>query len=212
MTTIQSFTFNPYQENTYILHDESGECAVIDPGCSDRAEQDMLAGYIREHKLTPVLLLNTHCHVDHVLGNKFVFDLFGLKPCFHRLEEKLLHAAVYYAEAVGVRYELSPQAERFLEQGETVSFGQSALKCLFTPGHSPGSLSFYSENEGFVIAGDALFNGSIGRTDLPGGDFDTLIASIKNELLTLDDGVKVYPGHGPATAIGVERMNNPFLT
>lgn len=211
MITIRSFTFNLYQENTFILHDESGECAIIDPGCSDGPEQDLLVRYIRENKLKPAILLNTHCHVDHVLGNKFVFDMYGLKPCFHKLEEALLHAAVYYAQAVGVRYEPSPPAERFLSEGETVSFGNSALKSLFTPGHSPGSLSFYSESQAFLIGGDVLFNGSIGRTDLPGGEFDTLIASIKNQLLTLPGPVKVYPGHGPETTIGFERLNNPFL-
>lgn len=211
MTHIQQFEFNPLAENTYVLYDDTAECAIIDPGCHNREEQDRLTGFIRENKLKPVLLLNTHCHIDHVLGNKFVCDIYGLLPRFHQKEEPILHAMVPWAASMGLPYDPSPPAEVFLEEGVPVRFGNSSLDSFFTPGHSPGSLSFFSSEDRFVIAGDVLFRQSIGRTDFPGGDFDTLIRSIETQLFPLGDDVKVYPGHGPATTIGFERENNPFL-
>ncbi|HEY9561664.1 MAG TPA: MBL fold metallo-hydrolase [Anseongella sp.] len=211
MINIQQFEFNPLVENTYILYDETGECVVIDPGCHNREEQDRLAGFVREKKLKPVLLINTHCHIDHVLGNKFVSDMYGLLPRFHREEEAILHAMVPYAASMGLPYNASPPAEVFLKEDEPVRFGNASLDSLFTPGHSPGSLSFFSPEDRFVIAGDVLFQRSIGRSDFPGGDFDTLIRSIETQLFPLGDDVKVFPGHGPATTIGFERENNPFL-
>lgn len=211
MISVQSFSFNPYPENTYVLFDETGECLVIDPGCYTREEQDTLVKFIRDNRLKPVMLLNTHCHIDHVLGNKFVSDLFGLSPVFHRLEKEVLELMIAYAASTGLSYDPSPPAGRFLEEGEKVNFGGQELDVLFTPGHSPGSLSFFSPESRLVIAGDVLFRGSIGRTDLPGGDYDTLIRSIESQLFPLGDDVKVYVGHGPATTIGYERENNPFF-
>lgn len=211
MISIQQFAFNPWAENTYVLYDETGECVVIDPGCHNREEQDALAKFIRETELRPVLLVNTHCHIDHVLGNKFVHDMYGLLPRFHRLEEAVLNAMVPYAASMSMPYDPSPPAESFLEEGRDIRFGNASLQSLLTPGHSPGSLSFFSAEERFLIGGDVLFQGSIGRTDLPGGDFDTLIRSIETQLFPLGDDVKVFPGHGPATTIGFERENNPFL-
>lgn len=211
MISIQQFTFNAWAENSYVLYDQSGECIIIDPGCEAREEQDELVSFIKKTGLIPVLLLNTHCHIDHVLGNKFVQDMYGLLPRFHRLEEAVLNAMVPYAASMGQPYDASPPAESFLEEGIPIQFGNSSLDSLFTPGHSPGSLSFFSGEDRFLIGGDVLFQGSIGRTDLPGGDFDTLIRSIKTQLFPLGDDVKVYPGHGPATTIGAERQHNPFL-
>lgn len=211
MIGIQQFTFNPWAENTYVLYDRTGECVIIDPGCHLGEEENRLVNFIREKKLTPVLLLNTHCHIDHVLGNKFVHDMYGLSPRFHRLEESVLQAMVPYSASMSMPYNPSPPADLFLEEGKPVRFGESALDSFFTPGHSPGSLSFFSAKDRFLIGGDVLFQGSIGRTDLPGGDFNTLIESIKTQLFPLGDDVKVYPGHGPATTIGVERQTNPFL-
>lgn len=211
MISVHHFAFNPLAENTYVLYDETTECIIIDPGCYDRGEQDMLVSFIREQQLQPVLLLNTHCHIDHVLGNKFVHDMYGLTPEFHRLEEQVLNAMIPYAASTGLVYDPSPAAGRFLEEGGKIAFGKEELDILLTPGHSPGSLSFFSADSRFVIAGDVLFQGSIGRTDLPGGNFDTLIESIKVQLFPLGDDVKVFPGHGPATNIGFERENNPFL-
>lgn len=211
MINIQQFTFNTWEENTFVLYDQTGECIIIDPGCQVREEQDALVKFIGNNKLTPVLLINTHCHIDHVFGNKFVSDMYGLSPRFHRLEGVVLQAMIPYAASMGAHYTPSPPAEIYLEEGKQILFGDSALDSLFTPGHSPGSLSFFSAEDRLLIGGDVLFQGSIGRTDLPGGDFDTLIRSIKTQLLPLGDDVKILPGHGPATTIGAERTNNPFL-
>jgi hydroxyacylglutathione hydrolase len=212
MIRIQSFVCSPYQENTYLLYDETGECVIIDPGMYNGAEQNAVASFIAEEGLKPVLLLNTHCHIDHVFGNKFVFDNYGLLPMCHEGELPLLTAVPSYAPQMGMQYEVSPLPEKYLEEKGTITFGNSILEIIFAPGHSPAHLCFYSGKENFLIGGDVLFYGSIGRTDLPGGDFDTLIASIKNNLFSLPDDCKVYPGHGPATSIGFERLNNPFLT
>jgi hydroxyacylglutathione hydrolase len=211
MITIQKFTFNPYQENTYVLYDETGECVIIDPGMYDGHEQNLFAGWIKESGLTPVLLLNTHCHIDHVLGNKFVFDNWGLKPSFHQGELPVLQAVVSYAPQMGMRYELSPEPEVFLDETGTVIFGNSELQLIFAPGHSPAHLCFYAREDNFLIGGDVLFYNSIGRTDLPGGNHQQLLTSIREKLFVLPDSVVVYPGHGGITNIGYEKENNPFL-
>lgn len=211
MINIQKFTFNPVRENTYILFDESGKCAIIDPGMYDSAEQNELADFIKQNQLEPTLLLNTHCHYDHVFGNKFVFDNWGLKPQFHKGELFVLQAIPGYVPQMGLRYELSPEPEVFLTETGTVSFGDSSLALIFAPGHSPAHLCFYSAEDNFLIGGDVLFYTSIGRTDLPGGNHAQLLASIRNNLFILPDDCKVYPGHGPATTIGFEKLNNPFL-
>lgn len=212
MITIQIFTFNPYQENTYVLSNQQKDCVIIDPGCYTAAEQNELKNYIHQNNLKPILLLNTHCHIDHVLGNKFVFDTYGLKPIIHKNEIPVLDSIPGYAPMFGMQYELSPVPEAFLEAGDKVMLGDEEFSVLFTPGHSPGSICFYHPKQQFVIGGDALFYGSIGRTDLPGGNYDTLISSIRTQLFSLPDEVKVYPGHGPATTIGWEKKHNPFLT
>ncbi len=211
MISIQSFVCSPYQENTYLLFDETRECVIIDPGMYNGAEQDQVASFIRAEGLKPVLLLNTHCHIDHVFGNKFIFDQYGLLPEFHEGELPLLTAVPSYAPQMGMQYEASPFPARYLGESGTVAFGSSSLEIIFAPGHSPAHLCFYSEKDGFVVGGDVLFYNSIGRTDLPGGDFDTLIASIRNKLFVLPDTCTVYPGHGPATTIGHEKLHNPFL-
>jgi hydroxyacylglutathione hydrolase len=211
MITIQQFTFNPYQENTYVLYDETGECVIIDPGMYDGNEQNVFAKWMKESGLKPVLLLNTHCHIDHVLGNKFVFDNWGLKPRFHQGELVVLHAVAGYAPQMGIRYELSPDPEVFLEETGSVVFGNSDLELIFAPGHSPAHLCFYAREDNFLIGGDVLFYTSIGRTDLPGGNHAQLLTSIREKLFVLPDSVVVYPGHGGITNIGYEKENNPFL-
>lgn len=211
MIKIQSFVCSPYQENTYVLFDETKECVIIDPGMYDGAEQNRVAAFITDEGLRPVMLLNTHCHIDHVFGNKFVFDSYGLLPRCHKEELPLLTAVPSYAPQMGMRYEVSPLPEEFLPESGSIAFGNSNLDIIFAPGHSPAHLCFYSAPDNFLIGGDVLFYGSIGRTDLPGGDFDTLIASIRNNLFNLPDTCKVYPGHGPTTSIGSEKLNNPFL-
>ncbi|TDO20029.1 MBL fold metallo-hydrolase [Pedobacter duraquae] len=212
MINIKQFAFNPYRENTYVLFDESGSCVIIDPGMYDGNEQNEFVSFIKSAGLTPVLLLNTHCHIDHVLGNKFVFDNWGLKPQFNRGELPILQAIPGYAPQMGMNYELSPEPEVFLGESGQVSFGNSILDLIFAPGHSPAHLCFYAEADGFLIGGDVLFYNSIGRTDLPGGNHQQLLNSIRENLFILPDDTKVFPGHGPSTTIGFEKQHNPFLT
>jgi hydroxyacylglutathione hydrolase len=212
MINIKQFTFNAYQENTYLLFDETGECVIIDPGMYDGAEQNEVIQFIKSAGLTPVRLLNTHCHLDHVFGNKSVFDNWGLKPEFHKGELAILQAIPGYAPQMGMSYELSPEPDTFLEESGEITFGNSSLQLIFAPGHSPAHLCFYSEEDNFLIGGDVLFYNSIGRTDLPGGNHEQLIKNIKENLFTLPDETKVFPGHGKSTTIGFEKKHNPFLT
>lgn len=212
MTNVVKLTFNDFQENTYILYDDTKEAVIFDPGCFRRHEEEELADKIRELALRPVRLINTHCHLDHVFGNKFVADQYRLGLEIHRGELKVLEAVPQVCMMYGLPPAApSPTPSRFIEAGEVIEFGETQLEVLLTPGHSPASLSFYCRESGFVIAGDVLFYGSIGRTDLPGGDFATLISSIREQLLVLPEDTIVYPGHGQHTTIGFERDHNPFL-
>lgn len=211
MISIKKFTFNPYQENTYVLYDESKSCVIIDPGMYDGAEQNELYDFIKEMQLKPERLLNTHCHIDHVLGNRFVFDSWGIKPEFHKGELYILQAVPAYAPQMGMHYELSPEPDHYLAEGGCVKFGNSELELIFAPGHSPAHLCFHAKTDNFLIGGDVLFYNSIGRTDLPGGNHQQLIESIKEKLFVLPDDCKVFPGHGPSTHIGFEKQSNPFL-
>lgn len=212
MTHVVKFTFNPFQENTYVLYDATKECIIIDPGCYQEHEKVELVNFIEKNKLRPVRLINTHCHLDHVFGNKFVADTYNLSLEIHKGELPVLESCERVSLAYGIPFpEPSPMPGRFIEEGEEITFGETSLMTLFTPGHSPASISFYCEKDKFVIAGDVLFDKSVGRVDLPGGDGPLLIKSIREQLLVLDDAVKVYPGHGRATTIGEERTGNPFL-
>lgn len=211
MANVQSFVNNPYQENTYILFDDSKECVIIDPGMYTAAEQNTVVSFIKQNGLTPVMLLNTHCHVDHVLGNRFVFDQYGLKPRFHEGESEVLAAVVAYAPSMGFRYDASPLPDEFLPETGTISFGNTNLQLIFAPGHSPAHLCFYDQDANILIGGDVLFRNSIGRTDLPGGDYSTLVKNIEEKLFLLPDDCTVYPGHGPETTIGYEKQTNPYL-
>lgn len=211
MATVLRFTVNPFQENTFVVYDETGECVIVDPGCSNSREQEALRDAITRNNLTPVRLLNTHCHVDHVFGNRFVADTWNLSLEIHRGEVPVLKAAAEFAAAFGLSMETSPEPGAFLEDGDVVRFGNTELAVRFTPGHSPASISFYCAGSAFLLGGDVLFLDSIGRTDLPGGDMATLMASIEREVLSLDDAVVVHPGHGPDTTVGRERRENPFM-
>jgi len=212
MAKVISFLNNPYQENTYILFDESGECAIIDPGMETAREQNIVVNFIRDNHLKPVLLLNTHCHIDHVLGNKFIFDQYGLKPKFHKGELPQLESVVSYAPALGINnYEVSPLPDEFLPEKGEISFGKTILDLIFAPGHSPAHLCFYDGQANLLIGGDVLFKGTIGRWDLPGGNFDLLKKNIEEKLFILPDDCVVYPGHGGETTIGYEKQNNPFF-
>lgn len=212
MAQVAQMTFNPFQENTYLVYDETGECLIFDPGCSNSSEENALKAKIEALGLTPVRLINTHCHLDHVFGNRFVADTYKLGLEIHEKELAILEAVPMVCDMYGIpKPAPSPAPANFLKEGEYIEFGNTKLLMLFTPGHSPGSITFYCEADQFMIAGDVLFHNSIGRTDLPGGDHQTLINSIKNELLPLGDDIIVYSGHGPKTQIGFERKNNPFL-
>ncbi len=208
---LRKFVFNPFQENTYVVWDDVLNCAIIDPGCSDGYERSELVAFIESEKLKPMKLLNTHCHIDHVLGNKFVSEKYGLGLEMHQLDLPVLNAVPNYGANFGFDTGPMVQPGVFLEAGQTIKVGSIELEILFVPGHSPGSVCFYHVVSKQIIVGDALFYGSIGRTDLPGGNHAQLIRSIKSELLTLPEDVKVHSGHGPSTNIGFEKANNPFL-
>lgn len=208
---IEKFTFGPFQENTYVLHDETKECVIVDPGCFDASEQIELSTFISDNGLKPVLLLNTHCHIDHIAGNLFVSEQFGLTPVMHQLDLPILKLQQQSSMMYGLPFEPSPMPEKFIEEGDIISFGNTKLEVLFTPGHAPGHVVFYHRGSSVIISGDVLFYNSIGRTDLPMGDHDTLIRSIKTKLFPLGDNVKVYCGHGPETTIGFEKRTNPYL-
>jgi len=208
---VHKFTWNPVRENAYVIYDSTGECLIVDPGCYEQAEKDELSEFISSHHLLPVKLLNTHCHFDHVLGNRFVAERYGLAPFIHKLELQVLDSIPAYAPSYGFNYELSPAPGGFLDERDQISIGRSKLKVLFTPGHSPGSLSFLSPEGGFVLGGDVLFYENIGRTDLPGCDLNVLSASIREKLYTLPDETLVHAGHGWETTIGHEKRNNPYV-
>jgi glyoxylase-like metal-dependent hydrolase (beta-lactamase superfamily II) len=211
MITVKIFVFNPFQENTYVLYDQSGECIVVDAGNSTQEENKQLISFLEEESLKPVQLINTHGHIDHIFGNTWFYKEYGMKTKVHRSDEPIIRGAKEHGYLFGINMDTPPPVGKYLEDDELISFGQSSLKSIHIPGHSPGSLVFYSKEDAFVIVGDVLFQGGIGRTDLPGGDYTTLINGILNKLFTLDDEVVVYPGHGPDTTIGKERKFNPFF-
>ena len=202
---------NPFMENTYLVYDETRTCIIIDPGCYDESERKRLMDYIEVKCLRPVRLINTHCHIDHVLGNEFISKRFNLLPEYHKIEQIVLDSCERVAANYHVPYTPSPNADLFLEAGDIVKFGNTELEVRFTPGHSPGSIVLINHEHKLIFAGDVLFEGSIGRTDLPGGDFDTLANSIRVELYTLGDDYVVLPGHGESTTIGQEKRTNPFV-
>jgi glyoxylase-like metal-dependent hydrolase (beta-lactamase superfamily II) len=197
-------------ENTYVLFDETNECIIIDPGCYEREEENKLVEFINEKNLSVKKLINTHCHIDHVLGNAFVKKTFGVSLVIHPKEEHQLRAVKSYAPNYGFALFKDVEADSFINEGEHVSFGNQQLQVLFVPGHSPGHIALYHAQSKILIGGDVLFENSIGRTDLPGGDFDTLIKSIHQKFFTLPDDVTVYCGHGSRTSIGFEKRTNPF--
>ena len=210
MMTIQTFVFNPFQENTIVAFDETNEAVVIDPGCYEPEERKELDDFISTQKLTVKYLLNTHCHIDHVLGNDYVKEKYKVKLLIHAYDEPLLRAVKNYAPNYGFAGYREALPDQFLKEGDTVQFGNTTLHVLFLPGHSPGHIGFYNREQKVILSGDVLFEGSIGRTDLPGGDFNTLLDSIHRKLFTLPDDVVVYPGHGGTTTLGEEKISNPF--
>ncbi|NQU35546.1 MAG: MBL fold metallo-hydrolase [Bacteroidetes bacterium] len=211
MITLKRFAFNPFQVNTYILSDETGECVIIDAGMQGQREEDALEEYINNHNLKPVMLILTHAHIDHIIGNSFVADKYKLKLTAHKDCVPFLKNASAHAANFGLTLDNVKEIDDFVDEDSEIKFGNSTLKVLFTPGHANGSVCFYSPKDKFVITGDVLFNQSIGRTDLPTGDYDLLQKSIWEKLFTLPDETVAYPGHGPETTIGSEKVNNPFV-
>lgn len=209
---IKQFTFNPFQENTFIISDDSKECIIIDPGCYEKNEELQLENFIIEHDLSPKKLINTHCHIDHILGNKFVSNKWNIDLYLCKEDLPLLRNSKEIAKMYGFNhYQEGNYKTYFLEDGDTIEFGNSQMDILFTPGHAPGHICLLSKENKLILVGDVLFNRSIGRTDLPGGNLEVLINSIKNKLLVLEDDIIVYCGHGPPTTIGQEKESNPFL-
>jgi len=208
---IHKLVFSPIDVNTYIIAGDSGDCAIIDCACFGKDECNTLESFISANKLNPVMLLNTHCHFDHIFGNKFVLEKYNLRTQYHELEKSNHHGFLERILRSGWKSDTQPEPLRYIADNEIIEFDSVSLKALHVPGHTLGSLAFYSEKDSCVFTGDALFAGSIGRTDLPGGDYNTLINSIKTRLFTLPASTVVYPGHGPSSEIGKEIATNPWF-
>jgi glyoxylase-like metal-dependent hydrolase (beta-lactamase superfamily II) len=212
MIQIKKFTFNPVQENTLVVFDETKECVIVDAGCFFENERQELDRFIAENQLNPVRLINTHCHFDHIMGITHCRTKYKLQFEIHPDEAILVEQASAHGDRFGIPMEPVDDADKYFEDGDIIAFGNSELKVIAAPGHSPGGVAFYNANQKILIAGDILFYGSIGRTDLPGGSFERLVGNIQSKLLTLPEETVVYCGHGPETTIGFEKKNNPFLT
>ncbi len=211
MIGIKSFTFNPFQENTYVVYDNTGYAAIIDAGNSNSFENEELKEFIQSKNFIISHLLNTHCHIDHILGNWWFKLNYSLTPKFHPAEIPIVQAAINISKLYGVPYTPFQQGEVFLKEDDVISVGSLSFQVIHIPGHSPGSVAFYEKSNKVIFSGDALFKGSIGRTDLLLGNHEQLLKSIKSKLFTLPDDVVVYSGHGAATTIGIEKNTNPFF-
>lgn len=211
MIQIKKFVFNPFQVNTFVLYDETKECVIIDPGCSDGTESLELMDFIKEEGLKPVRMLLTHTHVDHVIGINMMEEMLGIKTEAHEAGLVFLDHTISTAATYGISIDKNPSVGIYIKEGDEITFGKSKLDVLYTPGHADGSVCFLSRKDNFVVVGDVLFQMSIGRTDFPTGDYDLLKQNIFEKLFTLPDDTVVYTGHGPETSIGFEKSNNPFL-
>jgi hydroxyacylglutathione hydrolase len=211
MITIKSFVFNELEVNAFVLYDETRECIIVDPGCNTPEQCSRLNSFITGQLLKPVFIVNTHGHFDHIFGNAWAKDIYKCPLLIHKDDLPLLEQAGQYAGIFGFTVDKSPLPDRFLNPGETLGFGNAFLEILHVPGHSPGSIVLYSDPDKFLICGDVLFNGGIGRTDLFGGDYNLLIEGIRRKLMVLPRETVVWPGHGPKTTIGHEYDTNPFL-
>lgn len=211
MLTIQPFCFNPFHENTYVLYNEQKQAIIIDPGCYTPEEKNTLANFITNNTLTPTLLLNTHCHLDHVFGNTFVSETYGLTAHFHKNEQAVIDRLPEGGARWGVPTEPYLGKVQYITQDEIIHFGADQFKVLVTPGHSPGSVCFYHQDQDFIIGGDLIFMDGVGRTDLPGSNPADLIKSIQTQILPLPDTLTIYSGHGPVTSLGREKLHNPYI-
>ncbi|MBE0649346.1 MAG: MBL fold metallo-hydrolase [Bacteroidales bacterium] len=211
MIKIEKFVFNPFQLNSYVLYDETGECLLVDPGVSDEEEMQQLRDFISANSLTPKLIVNTHSHIDHLLGNKVVSEHFGISLAADPAGQLFIDKAPNSAQKFGLPFSGTKEIDVTLQEGQPLTFGKSSLKIFNTPGHADGSICLYAEEEGFIVVGDVLFYQSIGRTDFETGDYDVLQKSIWEKLFVLPDATVVYPGHGRSTTIGIEKESNPFV-
>lgn len=211
MITIQTFTFNPFRENSYVLFDETKEAIIIDPGNFDQNENEEITSFIAQQNLKPIRIVNTHAHIDHILGVAYLKEYYKIPFSLHQDDLPLLKSAKVIASNYGFPSFWEPEVDSFLDENDTVTFGNSSLSIRFVPGHAPGHIAFINDEQQFVIGGDVLFHQSIGRTDLPGGNHETLLHSIRTQLFTLTDDYKVYAGHMQPTTIGYEKRHNPFL-
>jgi len=211
MFAIKTFEFNDFGENTYVLSAKNNECIIIDPGNYTRTENKILDDYLLDNNLKVVKVLITHCHIDHILGISYIEDTYGVGAVIHHKGIEILRASVGYGSVFGIEVERVVKPTIFITESDVIYLDDNKLNVIYTPGHAAGSVCFICHKEKFVITGDVLFRGSIGRTDLPGGDYNVLMKSIKEKLFTLDDSYKVYPGHGDPTTIGFEKVNNPFI-
>ena len=209
MIKIKKFTFNPFQENTYVVSNESGSCFIVDPGCYTSAEEDALKDYIEQNDMKPEALLNTHCHIDHVFGNHFITSEYGLKPYIHKDENPVLEAVTQVAHMYGLNYSKSPEPHYY--PGDTMQLLGLEWQIIYSPGHSPGHIMLYQKDAAVLIAGDVIFKMSIGRTDLPGGNHAELLRNITHKVFTLPENTRVLPGHMEETTVGFEKKNNPFF-
>ena len=212
MINVKIFQFNPLQENTYLMYNEAGDCILVDPGCYSDKERDQLRDFIEAKQLTPIMLVNTHCHLDHVFGNKFVHETYGLELHIHEGEKQVLEMAPTSGLMWNLPFDNYTGSIHFLDQTSHLTLGDETIQVLFTPGHSPASISFYASKSSFVIAGDVLFRESVGRTDLPGGNPAVLVKSITEQLYCLPEETIVYSGHGIPTTIGHEKRHNPYVS
>jgi glyoxylase-like metal-dependent hydrolase (beta-lactamase superfamily II) len=208
---IKTLVLSPFDVNTYIVSDETGECVIIDPACYNSEENEILSDYIKSNNLKPVKLLNTHCHLDHVFGNKYISDTYNLNSESNINDLFLIENFTKTVSMYGLKASNPYKPGSFIDESNIIKFGNSELNILHIPGHSPGSIVFYNEKDKFAIVGDVIFAQSIGRTDLPGGNYETLISGIKTKLFKLDNNLVLFPGHGPSTTIGTEKRENPFL-
>jgi glyoxylase-like metal-dependent hydrolase (beta-lactamase superfamily II) len=211
MIQVKKFTFNPIQENTYILYDETGECIIVDAGCFFDYEEKELDDFIQEKQLTPVKLVNTHCHFDHIMGINHCRSKYNIPFYAHSEDAFLVEGIVAHGDRFGIPVEPVDPIDQFLDEGDQITFGDSTLEVIHVPGHAPGHVVLLQPEQQLLMAGDVLFYGSIGRTDLPKGSFEQLVGNIKTKLFRLPDETTVYSGHGPETSIGFEKKNNPFL-
>lgn len=208
---VAQFTFNPFSENTFVLWDETRECIIVDPGMADESEDIMLFDFIRDEALRPKLVVNTHCHIDHILGNNACMSAYNIGLAAHKNEVEVIQFAGSSAKLWGISYRETPLPTQFVNEGDKIVFGNTSLDILFVPGHSPGHIALIHHNEKLIIGGDVLFNGSVGRVDLPGSNSADLVKSIQEKFYILPDDYAVYPGHGPETTIGKEKEDNMFV-